>query len=374
MGTSLKTRAHAPEGGSTRCHAHGEDPRARTRPEEAATRPGRVPRAHTRCPCAEEMRSRACTRQVEAAHAREEGPATCQHTQGGAATRRGEGSRAAHAPRSLALPEVSQHSEFIREEGHIKRDCAKYKAQDQSSETAATTVMAMDENESDVLLAASEDGKFRLGVGFRHCLPLVQDRESVPYICSMQGLEATLKVFKGNKEMLWGKKTEGLYRLEGSVQTGGATIRHGSSGISKKNRQGKQPLHKKHAKQAQGYLEDPDRYKSTGRCFGICAELCAQGRRDRATTTRKVMYFAAHPSGGMQGTLILGGSWTRSCQDGQLEDIGLPSSGLEGRLLSLAYLDESKPTWMSPSPVAKFQALLEFTWSVHVTVKTLEFI
>ncbi|GFY98285.1 hypothetical protein Acr_12g0008260 [Actinidia rufa] len=44
--------------------------------------------------------------------------------------------------------------------------------------------------------------------------------------------------------MLWGKKTRGLYRLEGSVQTGGATVRHGSSGISEKSGQGKQPLHR----------------------------------------------------------------------------------------------------------------------------------
>ncbi|GFZ07037.1 C-repeat/DRE binding factor 1 [Actinidia rufa] len=41
---------------------------------------------------------------------------------------------------------------------HIKRDCPKYKAQDQSSDTTATIVMA-DEDENDVLLAASEDGK-----------------------------------------------------------------------------------------------------------------------------------------------------------------------------------------------------------------------
>ncbi|GFZ21818.1 hypothetical protein Acr_29g0009800 [Actinidia rufa] len=53
-----------------------------------------------------------------------------------------------------------------------------------------------------------------------------------------------LRVSKGNKEMLWGKKTEGLYRLEESVQTGGATVRHGFSGISEKNGQGKQPLHR----------------------------------------------------------------------------------------------------------------------------------
>ncbi|GFZ12797.1 pectin lyase-like superfamily protein [Actinidia rufa] len=62
--------------------------------------------------------------------------------------------------------------------------------------------------------------------------------------CSFDASRGTLRVFKGNKKMLWGKKTRGLYRLEGSVQTGGATIRHGSSGISKENGQGKQPLHR----------------------------------------------------------------------------------------------------------------------------------
>ncbi|GFZ18635.1 hypothetical protein Acr_27g0003740 [Actinidia rufa] len=102
---------------------------------------------------------------------------------------------------------------YCAQEGHIKRDCPKYKAHDQSSDTAATAVMAVDESE--VLLAASEDGNGGI-----------------------------LRVSKRNKEMLWGKKTGGLYRLEENVQTGGATVRHGSSGISKKNGQGKQPLHR----------------------------------------------------------------------------------------------------------------------------------
>ncbi|GFY97295.1 hypothetical protein Acr_11g0016010 [Actinidia rufa] len=62
--------------------------------------------------------------------------------------------------------------------------------------------------------------------------------------CSFDASGGTLRVSKGNKEMLWGKKTGGLYRLEGNVQTGGATVRHRSSGISKENGQGKQPLHR----------------------------------------------------------------------------------------------------------------------------------
>ena len=62
--------------------------------------------------------------------------------------------------------------------------------------------------------------------------------------CSFDASGGILRVSKGNKEMLWGKKTRGLYRLEENVQTGGATVRHGSSGISKKSGQGKQPLHR----------------------------------------------------------------------------------------------------------------------------------
>ncbi|GFY96935.1 hypothetical protein Acr_11g0012410 [Actinidia rufa] len=62
--------------------------------------------------------------------------------------------------------------------------------------------------------------------------------------CRFDASGGILRVYKRNKGMLWGKKTRGLYRLEGNVQTGGATIRHGSSGISKENGQGKQPLHR----------------------------------------------------------------------------------------------------------------------------------
>ncbi|GFS42206.1 hypothetical protein Acr_00g0078530 [Actinidia rufa] len=120
---------------------------------------------------------------------------------------------------------------YYDQEGHIKRDCPKYKAQDQSSDTAATTVMA-DDDEIDVLLVASEDRKS----------DWVLNSDSKG--CNFDVSGGTLRVFKGNKEMLWGKKTGGLYRLERSVQTRGATIRHGSNGISEVNGQRKQPLHR----------------------------------------------------------------------------------------------------------------------------------
>ncbi|GFS40807.1 hypothetical protein Acr_00g0070670 [Actinidia rufa] len=48
---------------------------------------------------------------------------------------------------------------FITTRGHIKRDCPKYKAKDQSSEATATVVMAVDE--SDIFLAVSANEKDR---------------------------------------------------------------------------------------------------------------------------------------------------------------------------------------------------------------------
>ncbi|GFZ21458.1 hypothetical protein Acr_29g0006200 [Actinidia rufa] len=210
---------------------------------------------------------------------------------------------------------VAEHMRARSREGHIKRDCPKYKAQDQSSDIAATAVMAVNEDEIDILIAASDDEKldwvldsssdyhlcrdrdvfstyapcegriwmanntssrivgrgsvrFRMANGrsmtlteVRHVPNLRKNLISIEMLdskgCSFDASGGTLRVSKKNKEMLWGKKIEGLYQLDGSVQTGGATVRHGSSGISKKNGQGKQPLYRGNAKQAQGYLGDP---------------------------------------------------------------------------------------------------------------------
>ncbi|GFS39143.1 hypothetical protein Acr_00g0061300 [Actinidia rufa] len=268
---------------------------------------------------------------------------------------------------------------YCNQEGHIKRDCPKYKAQDQSSDTAATVVMA-DEDEIDILLAASDNEKsdwvldsgsayhlcrdrevfstyaacegriwmanntssrvvsrgsvrFRMADGrsvtlteVRHVPNLRKNLISIGMLdskgCSFEASGGTLRVSKENREMLWGKKTGGLYRLEGNVQTRGATVRHGSSGISEKNGQRKQPLHK--GTQSKRRVQDVHREAqrketksilrsctakgvSTPKASLFCSQfdqwrcslqLCAQGWRDGATTTRKVTYFAAHPGRG----------------------------------------------------------------------------
>ncbi|GFZ16892.1 hypothetical protein Acr_26g0001620 [Actinidia rufa] len=333
---------------------------------------------------------------------------------GSHATRAGEGVHALGGCHACATSALTQSltltclSVDFDQEGHIKRDCPKYKAQDQSSDTAATVVMAMDE--SDVLLAVSEDEKSDWVLDSGSVYHLCRDREvfstyaacerriwmanntsikvvgrgsvqfrmaeersvtltevgHVPNLrknlisigmldskeCNFNASRGTLRVSKGNKEMLWGKKIGGLYRLEGSVQTGRATIRHGSSGISEKeNGQGKQSLHSgtqnKHRGtwrirsgiRAQGDaleyvqksgqtrvvqpVQDVHREaqrKETKSIFKklysegcndaeaslFCSQfdqwqcslqLCPQRSRDGATTTRKVMYFTSHPSG-----------------------------------------------------------------------------
>ncbi|GFZ16793.1 hypothetical protein Acr_26g0000630 [Actinidia rufa] len=92
--------------------------------------------------------------------------------------------------------------------------------------------------------------------------------------CNIATSGGILRVSNKNKEMLRGRKTRGLYRLKGSVQIVGATIKHGwSSGISKNNGQGKQQLHRCTQSSAGGYLKDPKWYKSTERCFEIYAEV-----------------------------------------------------------------------------------------------------
>ncbi|GFZ02256.1 hypothetical protein Acr_15g0008640 [Actinidia rufa] len=222
---------------------------------------------------------------------------------------------------------------YCNQEGHIKRDCPKFKAHDQSSDTAATAVMAVDESDhaSDIygwqttrlaeLLAEGQSGSaWQMG-----------DSKG----CSFDASGGTLRVSKENKEMLWGKKTGGLYRLEGNVQTGGATVRHRSNGISEKNGQGKQPLHRGYAKQAQGYLEDPEWYKSAGRCFGISKGAVTPKRVSFALDliSGGVLSSCAHKGGDMEPRQLakhFGGKWSSPLMRLGISDAVLQSYGGAG--------------------------------------------
>ncbi|GFZ04844.1 hypothetical protein Acr_17g0004160 [Actinidia rufa] len=190
--------------------------------------------------------------------------------------------------------------------------------------------------------------------------------------CSFDASGEILRVFQRNKKMLLGKKTGGLYRLEGNVQTGGATVRHGSSGISKENGQGKQPLHRVQG-DALGYVrksgqtrvvqpvQDVHREAQSKETKSILRSCIAKG----AVTPKRVSFALDLISGGVLSSCghkggemepqqfangkwssplmrarylgcclaVSWGSWIRSFQDGQLEDVRLPSSGLEGEIV-----------------------------------------
>ncbi|GFY91260.1 hypothetical protein Acr_07g0014560 [Actinidia rufa] len=258
---------------------------------------------------------------------------------------------------------------YCYQEGHIKRDCPKYKTQVQSSNTAATAVMAVDEDESDIQRDAA--------------LTLVEEVSEFP---------------RETRRCCGEKKTKGLYRLEGNVQTGGAIVRHESSGISKKNGQGKQPLHRgtqskrrgtwrirngtwkiRSGTRAQGDALGYVQKSGQTRVMQLVQDVHREVQRNetklilrsctaKGTATPKRVSFAldlisggvlsscAHKGGEMESRqlakcihfggkwssplmrlrylgcclAVLWGSWIRSCQEGQLEDIGLPSKWSNG--------------------------------------------
>ncbi|GFS34517.1 hypothetical protein Acr_00g0034360 [Actinidia rufa] len=166
-----------------------------------------------------------------------------------------------------------------------------------------------DDDEIDVLLAASDNGKSDWVLDSGSAYHLCRDRDVFSTYAACEGriwmanntssrvvgrgsvrfrmadeeiqrdaalmlVEEFSEFLRETREMLWGKKTRGLYRLEGNVQIGGATVRHGSSGISEKNGQGKQPLHRGTQSKRRGTwgirngTGGSEWYKSAGRCFG----------------------------------------------------------------------------------------------------------
>ncbi|GFS33854.1 hypothetical protein Acr_00g0030870 [Actinidia rufa] len=309
---------------------------------------------------------------------------------------------------------------YCDQEGHIKRDCPKYKAQVQSSDTAATAVMAVDEDESDVLLAASDDGKsdwvldsgsayhlcryrevfstyaacegriwmanntcsrvvgrgsvrFRMADGRDAGLTLVEEFSEFPRetrrCCGERRLEGytdwrgvsrqgELLSDMGPMVLAWRMDKGGNRCTEVRKASAGVL---GGSGV-RSSEEGDQVDFEKLYNEGRGDAE-ASLFCSRFDQWRCSLQLCAQGRRDRATTTRKVTYFAAHPGGGavrpgggVQGHLgekSYGGAGSEVVRKDNLKTSDYPPVGWRGRLLSPAHLDESKPTWMSPSPVAK---------------------
>ncbi|GFY89759.1 hypothetical protein Acr_06g0016990 [Actinidia rufa] len=326
----------------------------------------------------------------------------------------------------------------------------------QSSDTAVTAVMAVDESE--VLLAASEDGKLDWVLDSSSAYHLCRDREVFSTYAACEGRiwmannTASRVVGRGSVQF---RMADGRFvtltewrnsqsfpretrrccrerRLEGYTDWRGMSrqgellsdigpvvlarrmdkgsnrcteVRKASAGVLRgsvmvpggsgvrSSEEGDQVDFEKLYSEGRGDAE-ASLFCSRFDQWWCSLQLCAQGRRDGATTTHKVTYFAAHSSGGcgasqwgdaghlgekVQGTSVwrcihFGGKWSSplmrlGISDAVLQSYGgagsevvrkdnlktsdYPPVGWRGRLLSPAHLDESKPTWMSPSPVAK---------------------
>ncbi|GFY89824.1 hypothetical protein Acr_07g0000210 [Actinidia rufa] len=216
--------------------------------------------------------------------------------------------------------------------------------------------------------------------------------------------------------MLWGKKIGGLYRLEGSVQTGGATI--------KENGQGQQPLHggtqskrrgtwriqsgTRAQRDALGYVrksgqtrvvqlvQDVHREAQRKETKSILRSYTAKG----AAMPKRVSFALDLISGGDLSSCVhkrgemeprwgvwctprssplmrlgisdtvlqsYGEAGSEAVRRDNLKTSDYPPVGWRGRLLRPAHLDESKSS-------SQAQARLEFIWSVHVTVKLSSYI
>ncbi|GFZ05667.1 hypothetical protein Acr_17g0012390 [Actinidia rufa] len=356
------TRSYAPERSCHRCHAPGK---WLTRPHTPATRqlaahapsraPGIGPRVHA---LEEEDQSESQALVLEGSRERGRGQGRGHH--------RGTGKgrwRSQARGRSVRCF-------YCNQEGHIKRDCPKYKAQDQPSNTAATAVMAVDESE--VLLAASDNGKSDWVLVSGSAYHLCRDREVFSTYAACEG---RIWMANNTSSRVVGK---GLVRFRMADRRDAAlTVVEELSEFPRETRRCCRERRLEGYTDWRGVSKQGELLSDMGpvvlarrmdKGSNRCTEYAKQAHgRDGATTTRKVTYFAAHPGGGceaphwgVQGTSVrrcrhlgvesYGGAGSEAVKKDNLKTSDYPPVGWRGRLLSPAHLDESKPTWMSPSP------------------------
>ncbi|GFZ09940.1 importin alpha isoform 4 [Actinidia rufa] len=110
---------------------------------------------------------------------------------------------------------------------------------------AATKVMAVDEDEIDVLLGPSDDGKSDWILDSSSSYHLCRDRKVFSTYAAYEG---RIWMSNNTSSRVVGRESVRFRMADGRSVTlteiGGATVRHGSSGISKESGQGKQPSHK----------------------------------------------------------------------------------------------------------------------------------
>ncbi|GFY90917.1 hypothetical protein Acr_07g0011130 [Actinidia rufa] len=195
---------------------------------------------------------------------------------------------------------------YCDQEGHIKRDCPKYKAQNQSSDTAATTVMA-DEDEIDVLLAASDDGKSDWVLDSGSAYHLCRDRERSVGSAWQTGGLVTLTEWR-NSQSFQGKQRRccGERRLEGYTDWRGVSRQEllsdmGPVVLARRMDKGSNrctEVRKASAGVLRGSVMVPGGPGVVQERRDMLWDICAhKGGEMESTTTRKVTYFTAHTSG-----------------------------------------------------------------------------
>ncbi|PSR88197.1 Phosphatidylinositol 4-kinase [Actinidia chinensis var. chinensis] len=339
----------------TSSHAPPEHRRVRSSLRHAHTRQREVPRARGR------THAPACASWVL--------PRVAMRPESGsrAATREGEARTRLHA---LRVEVTRAHTPHARE-GIARAKEAAMRVSTSAANIAATTVM-VDDDESDVLLVASEDKKSDWVLDSSSAYHLCRDREvfSTYVACEeriwMANNTTSRVVGRGS---VWfcmadGRKTRrccGERKLEDYTDWRGVSIQgellSDMSPVVLARRMDKGSnrcidVRKTSAEVPGGSEAVQERREMLWDCTEVWSDMSGAtsvgGRRDGATTTRKVTYFAAHPGGGSYG-----GVGSETIRKDNLKISNYPPVGWRGRLLSPAHLDESKPTWMSPSPVPK---------------------
>ncbi|GFY86597.1 hypothetical protein Acr_05g0002360 [Actinidia rufa] len=284
--------------------------------------------------------------------------------------------------------------------GHHRGIVRSIKAQVQSSDTAATTVMAVDEDESDVLLAASDNGKSDWVLDSGSAYHLCKDREVFSTYAACEGHiwmannTSSRVVGRGSVRFLMADRRS-VTLTERAIPIGGECPRHEellsdmgpivlerrmdkesnrctevskvSAGVPRgsevdvhREAQRKETKSILRSCTAKGTAPPPKRVSFALDLIsgGVLSSCAHKGGEMESRQTRKVTYFAAHSGGGCKAPQWGGGcraprAGSEAVRKGQLKTSDYPPVGWRGRLLSPVHLDESKPTWMSQSPVAK---------------------
>lgn len=112
--------------------------------------------------------------------------------------------------------------------------------------------------------------------------------------CSFTATSGVLRVCRGDGGVLQGKKVGQLYRLEGSVWTGGATVRHGTTGTGKKQgkrgaRRSQQRTWNRRRRNQGAQGDSPARTEATEGVLGLLEVY----RKAQSTETRLKLYNAS---------------------------------------------------------------------------------